>query len=606
MCGISGYLGQDTISNLTIKKTLTLMKNRGPDNQSFININNSQRLSLLHSRLNIIDLKERSNQPMKFNDNILIFNGEIYNYLELRKILLRKGYTFYTKSDTEVLLKCYSEFGEKTNSYLEGMWSYAIYDIKKSKLILSRDRFGEKPLFYSKIGNNFFFGSEIKYIKSLSNKSFQLNTKKIINFCSHGYRNLKSNNKTFYDNIYSLNPGTNLIINKKFDFRFKKYWIIKIKETNDNEKKSVSKIKQILYKNLEKKFRSDVPLAFCLSGGIDSNALVSIAKKYFNIKLNTFSIVDKNSNYDESENINYSVSKIKSNHKNIFLNRKNFLENITNMIEYHDQPISTISYYIQNLLMKEIKKSGFKVSISGTGADELFTGYYDHFLLQLRDLKNTEYFDKYYSDWNKNIKPFVRNKYLTNFKLYFKDKSFFKHKYLIKETSDLLIKKKNNLKHMEYNYCNSALKNRMLNELFKESVPVILECDDFNAMMYSIENRSPFLDQELANYNFSLPVSNYIKHGYAKYLLRQALRGTVSDKIRLQREKKGFNANLLSLINLNSSEFKSFLEKDNLIYEFYDKSKISSFIKNKKIFTNSENQFLFNFINSKIFLEKNL
>lgn len=607
MCGISGHLGTNFIKSNSLSKTLNLMKVRGPDNQSHMkfNLSNDINLNLLHSRLNIIDLNTRSNQPMKFNDNIIVFNGEIYNYLELKKKLQSKGYSFKTKSDTEVLLKCYEEYGSKMNSYLEGMWSYAIYNQSKKKLILSRDRFGEKPLFYLKQNNNFFFGSEIKYIKSLSDRNFENNFSKIIKFCSHGYRSLKENNQTFYKNIFSLEPGCNLTIDKKLEFSIKKYYKIQLKKNNDSEKLSIKKISNFLFNNLERKFRSDVPLAFCLSGGVDSNSLACIAKYIYGIKLNTFSIIDKNSNYDESSNINHAVAKLKSNHYNIYLKKNNFLKNLKKIIKHFDQPVSTISYYVQNLLLKEIKKNGFKVSISGTGADELFTGYYDHYLLQLSDLKSSNLFSEKFKNWRDNIKILVRNKYLRNHKLYFSNKNFYKHKYLIKETSDILIKKKNNLTHSEIFYSKSALKNRMLNELFKESVPVILENDDFNSMMYSVENRSPFLDNKLAEYTLSLPVENYIKHGYAKYLLRESLKGIMDNKIRLDKEKKGFNASLISLLNLNSSEFIDFLEKDSQIYEYYEKQKILNFIKANKTFTNSQNQFLFNFINCKIFLELN-
>ena len=606
MCGISGCLVKNDIKDHLIRKTLNIMTTRGPDNRSHLNIplKNNKKLLLLHSRLNIIDLNDRANQPMKFDNNIIIFNGEIYNYIELKKKLQKKGYYFKTKSDTEVLLKCYSEYGDKMNSHLEGMWSYAIFDQKKTKLILSRDRFGEKPLFYSKINNNFFFGSEIKYIKSLSENNFDFDLKKVTKFCSHGYRSLKENDKTFYKNIYSLDPGKNLILNENLDYNFKKYWNVKLRNKLVNEKKSIRTIKNLLFDNLERKFRSDVPLAFCLSGGIDSNTLAHIAKKIFNLKLNTFSIIEKNSNYDESKNVNFSSVNLNSNHHNIFLKKNNFFNNLTKIIKYFDQPVSTISYYVQNLLMKEIKKEGFKVSISGTGADELFTGYYDHYLLQLSDLKNTKYYNIKLKEWNENIKPYVRNKYLKNHKLYLKNNKFYKHKYLIKDVSDLLIKKKNNLIHKEKFYSKSNLKNKMMNELFKESVPVILECDDFNAMMYSIENRSPFLDNKLAEYTLSLPVNSYIKNGYAKYLLREAMRGILDDKIRLDREKKGFNANLSSLLDFNSLEFKSFLEKKSLIYDIYKKNKILNFVKKKQPLTNSENQFLFNFINCKIFLEQ--
>ena len=377
-----------------------------------------------------------------------------------------------------------------------------------------------------------------KYIKSLSEKNFDFDLGKVTKFCSHGYRSLKENDKTFYKNIYSLDPGKNLILNENLDYNFKKYWNVKLRNKIDNEKKSIRTIKNLLFDNLKRKFRSDVPLAFCLSGGIDSNTLAHIAKKIFNLKLNTFSIIEKNSNYDESKNVNFSSDNLNSNHHNIFLKKNNFFNNLAKIIKYFDQPVSTISYYVQNLLMKEIKKDGFKVKISLNGSDDIFKVYYDHYLLQLSDLKNTKYYNIKLKEWNENIKPYVRNKYLKNHKLYLKNNKFYKHKYLIKDVSDLLIKKKNNLIHKEKFYSKSNLKNKMMNELFKESVPVILECDDFNAMMYSIENRSPFLDNKLAEYTLSLPVNSYIKNGYAKYLLREAMRGIVDDKIRLDREKK--------------------------------------------------------------------
>ena len=180
MCGIAGFFGAKKIDDSSIRKTLSSMKNRGPDySESFEQkIGDNNFIYLLHSRLSIIDLNDRSNQPFTINEHTIIFNGEIYNYIELKKILEKKGVKFRTNSDTEVLLQSYILFGEKCLDYLDGMWSFAIYDSKKQILFLSRDRFAEKPLYYTVQPEGIYFGSQISFIKNLSNKKFQKNEKK--------------------------------------------------------------------------------------------------------------------------------------------------------------------------------------------------------------------------------------------------------------------------------------------------------------------------------------------------------------------------------------------------------------------------------------------
>jgi len=182
MCGISGFIGKEKISKETIKHSLNLMKNRGPDFQDYkeIKVSNSINLYFLHSRLSILDLQKRSNQPFKKKHVTLIFNGEIYNYKEIKTDLEELGYKFYTESDTEVLANAYLQYGEKCVDYFEGMWAFAIWDDKIKKLFLSRDRFGEKPLFFYKNQKGIYFGSEIKFIKSLSSDNFRINIRKQI------------------------------------------------------------------------------------------------------------------------------------------------------------------------------------------------------------------------------------------------------------------------------------------------------------------------------------------------------------------------------------------------------------------------------------------
>ncbi len=214
MCGISGYLTyKNKVKDYSVRNTLNLMKRRGPDNQShFISKINNKEIGLLHSRLNIIDLNTRSNQPFYYDDLVLVFNGEIYNFIEIRKTLIKKNYKFKTTSDTEVLIKSYLEWGEKCVDYFIGMWAFAIWDGKKKKLFISRDNFGEKPLYYTANHNGFYFGSEIKFIKTLSDLSLKVNKDKINHYLFYGYKSMYKNKSTFYKNIYLLENATNLTI----------------------------------------------------------------------------------------------------------------------------------------------------------------------------------------------------------------------------------------------------------------------------------------------------------------------------------------------------------------------------------------------------------
>ena len=282
MCGIAGYIGKDNISPKSILLTEKLMKNRGPDNFTVKKITkNKLKIYFLHSRLSIIDLKARSNQPYIYDDKTLIFNGEIYNYIEIRNNLKKIGHKFETSSDTEVLIKALKEYGEKAYDMLEGMWAFAIYDSKKNSMVLSRDRFGEKPLCYKKTKNGIYFGSEVKFIEQLSNKKEDINIKKSIHYMRYGYNSVFLNEETFKQNIFSLEPSCNLNISKNLTFKKKKYWNL----NNFSEKKGlilkdhIKEIRKILINSVKIRVRSDVKNIFSLSGGVDSGGLVSISSK---------------------------------------------------------------------------------------------------------------------------------------------------------------------------------------------------------------------------------------------------------------------------------------------------------------------------------------
>ena len=606
MCGIAGVVSKNYFVDPDEKKIKHLMQSRGPDKQdSFITNKNGLSVNLYASRLKILDIDERSNQPFKFDELTLIYNGEIYNCLEIRKELEELGYIFKTKSDTEVLIQAYKKWGIDCIKKFDGMWSFCIYDQKKNKIILSRDFFGEKPLFVFFDNNTLIFGSEIKYLFFFDKKLNNLNYDKIENFLLNGYKSLYKNNDTFFKKISFVKPGEVLELElNNFKLTKKKYFPFKKIDISSDEKISIDHIKKIFIEDYKKRLRSDVPISFCLSGGIDSSTLVSIAKKEFNLKPFCFSIINKDKRYNESENINFLEKELNLDVHYIKipkLSYEDFLNKCKDLIKYRSSPIATISYYIHSYISYNCAKKGFKVIFSGTGADEIFAGYYDHTLYHLNEIKHEDNFKSELKNWNDFIGINIRNKKLIP-KNFINNPNFRDHIHNDKEETKIFRFKKK-YPFQEKIYDDNNLKNRMMNELFNEAVPVILYEDDMNSMMHSIENRSPFLTQNLVNLLNSLPSKKYIKNGYTKKILRDIAKEYLPDKIRLERKKVGFNSSILDVAEIKYEEFISSIKSNNYLKEIIN-FKDLEFLKNSKSLTNSESKLIFNIINVKILTEE--
>jgi len=616
MCGIAGYIGTKIINNNLINKSLDLLHNRGPDFKDVkkysINSKKCKNILFLHTRLSIIDLEQRSSQPFEDGNYSVIFNGEIYNYLEIKKDLILKGFKFHTTSDTEVLLKSYIVYGIDFLKKLEGMWSFAIWDKKNSKLILSRDRFGEKPLFYSKQNDGIYFSSDIRVIRCLSEKNYEYNISRLTKGIVCGYKSLYKNaSETFYKEISQIPQASYVEIKNDLEPRINRYWSVKKKKINfKKDSELIENARDLLFNSIKIRLRSDVPLAFCLSGGIDSGALVSVAAKKFNIKVNSFSILDNTDfRYNEKKNIDTIVRDISSNHHEINIrdiqNNYNNVERIKKLIEYKSGPIPTITYFLHSFLSENISKNSFKVAMSGTAADEIYTGYYDHHLQYLYDNRNKKEFNLYKNNFEKLVKPLIRNSYLKKFNLYISNSHFRKHIYDNSENFSKLLKKdvKIDLSFSEIKFTNQLLKNRFLNELFHETIPVILNEDDTNSMYYSIENRSPFLDSNLFDFLYSVPTVKLIQNGYAKFILRESVKNYLHEDVRMDRIKKGFNASISSIFDFSDKKFiDELLNKNSKIFEIFDIKKIEK-IFNKNISLNHYSKFIFSFMNAKFFLD---
>jgi len=606
MCGIAGYIGKGRPTQEQIEYTLTTMRNRGPNNYDYKYFDyNGSSCVLLHSRLSIIDLDERSNQPFTLNGCTIVFNGEIYNYKELRSQLPGE---YLTDSDTEVLLRYYLRYGEKCIEHFEGMWAFAIYDTRSDKLFLSRDRFAEKPLYLYENARGLYFASEIKQIKALSGDKLKINALQLKRSLTNGYRSLYKQNESFYQNVKRLPYASSLNADLNAKINEYRYWTPTCQRQEMSMQDAIDGTRERLIESVRLRLRADVPLAFCLSGGIDSNAIVGIASKIFNYDVKTFSIIENDARYDERENIQATVDYISCDATYIKVSTENTLERLRELINYHDQPIATITYLIHSMLSEQISKQGYKISVSGSAADELFTGYYDYHCYHLLAMHGCKNFQEYYDQWRANTGKVVRNPYLSNPELFFKNPMLRDYIYLNNdEFSDFMVKPfSEDFFEEEFAQAeaDSMLRKRMFNDMFHETVPVILNEDDLNSMLYSVENRSPFLDKDLFEFAHSIPVEHLIHDGYGKYILREAMKGLITDKVRLDRQKKGFNASLLSLVDFSDKTVKDELLADSPVFEYIRKDKINTLMQEKTL-PNSYSKFLFNFINAKYFLEMN-
>ena len=603
MCGIAGAISKIDISSERINQTLGLMKNRGPDgSRSEVIIFNNHKIFLLFSRLSIIDLEPRAMQPFSRGALKIITNGELYNHIELRKELNSLGHHFKTKSDTEVMLAAWEQWGESSLDRMEGMWAFALVDIDKQQITLCRDRFGEKPLYVWETSEAYYFGSEPKYLATLAGIKPNINYEQISRFLVNGYKAIYKRPQTFFQNFGEIAPSNYLTFSDNGSSSRARYWDLKYAPAHMDEKTAVDGVRAHLKNSMKVRLRSDVPVALCLSGGVDSTILSGMAVQDFNENISTFSIIDDDERYNEKENIDAQVSFLGCTNYKIHTSQDNFWDRMSKLIAYHDKPISTLSYYLHSFMSEQISNSGCRVAISGNGADELFAGYYDHYSFWLAEMSSRSNHSKLIADWTNSYGKYVQNPILQNPDVFLHNSAQRDHIYLNAEEFSSWLIEPFCEPFTESRYSDNILRNRMLNELKHETIPVILHEDDRNSMFYSVENRSPYLDRNLAEFLFTVPSRHLIKDGFAKYLLRSAGTGYVSETVLWDKRKKGFNAPIDSLINRKDPQTKDRLLCQSPIFDIVKKEKIERFL-HQDMKDNSLSKNLFSFVSVKLFLE---
>ena len=613
MCGIGGSVSAKSLNIEIVTQTLDLMCSRGPDGVQHLNISLSNTsLDLMFSRLAIIDQSEKAMQPFVYGHHIILLNGEIYNYKKLRDHLevTYGNQNWESIGDVEVALRYLVLNGIESIKDFDGMFAFALVDLQNENIYFGRDYFGEKPLYIQNDGSTLVFGSEPKIIAAIRNKQNIINQNHVINFLNFGYKSLFREDEEFFEGIHRIEPGTiesyclnSLLKNEIIKFRKVQAHLTKSKIFKSKDLQ-LQNIKRIIVESVGRRLESDVPLAICLSGGIDSGLIASIAKRDFGVSLAAYTLVSIDPRYSEAKNASTVAKYLNLDHTLVQISPENFIGRLNEITKYHEAPISTLSYYVQNFLLEKIHTDGFKVSLMGSGADEIFTGYYDHHLLYLATIynQNPQLFKVSLKNWTDKILPLVRNPVYQKFDLYIKDPGFRGHIYEGSEIMKSMLLKHPDKLFSEELYSESLLKNRMMNELFHEVIPVILHEDDRNSMMYSVENRSPFLSMSILQGMLGFEDQLLINHGLTKFILREAFDGYLPREILYSHKKIGFNASILELCNFQSPEFIQFMEHDSIFWDIMNRDKVKAFfddLGSEDIY----NKIAFNIISSKAFCD---
>lgn len=574
MCGIYGLINfsKDNLSNFEIDKLKNLnniIYSRGPDEKGFFYEKN---FFMGMRRLSIIDI-EGGSQPIKDNSgNIsVVFNGEIYNYIELRNELILKGYNFKTKSDTEVLIYCYLEYGHNFVSKLNGMFSFCLFNKSNHEILLARDRFGKKPLYYYKNKDIFIFSSSLNLIQKYFDDSLEVDENSFLLLNLFSYVPKES---TIYKNVKKLLPGSKIQIDSD-NFTIKKFFEFK---PNNN----IYKLKNLLNRSVKIQSRSDVSVGSLLSGGLDSSLISKLHSLIFlKNRIKTFSYNFYDEKYSEEFYSNIMSKNINSIH-HISKNKKINLSEIINIIELLDEPIIDTAIFTSFKLSVLAKKNDVKVILSGAGGDELFGGYIRYFQ-NIRNLiyniiKIPNFFIKIII--NLNFHKFANFLLMSKYKIAryisstsgsnlaflhsnLKNNAFFN---LISLTVDF----KKEMKLYEKNF--GITKSKMIFDLNNYLPDNILAIADKTTMLNSVEGRFPFLDNNILN----LVLSSKFRDYRFKKILKSSFEDILPFQV-VQRSKKGFNIPTevilsdLELINIKKEILNS---KIYILNKYFDLKKI--------------------------------
>jgi len=557
MCGIAGIISSNRqiINNSQLKKMSQALQHRGPNGEGFW-INEDDTVGFAHRRLSIIDLSSQASQPFHYLHFTIVFNGEIYNYLELKAFLRQKGFVFSTQSDTEVIIAAYSFWGKDCLHQFDGMFAFAIYDTIQNEVFIARDRFGEKPFYYSvsEEDGSFYFASEMKALWAIGIEK-QINNSLLLNYLTLGYTSNPTNkSETFYSNIKTLKPRHFLMYDVRcsmYDVNFYQQEINNEKQITKNKKQeTIATFSNLFSSSIQKRLRSDVAIGTSLSGGIDSSSIVANIHQLTqkgNYKPQTFTASFLNFEKDETKYSKQVADYFRLQQHFVSPTANDLVNEFKTLIYHQEEPLQSSSVFTQYMVYKLAKEKDITVLLDGQGADEILGGYkkYAHWFLQELLRTNLTKFkkEKALLITNDFLETWNYKNYFAAFFLTFTAKQL-QQKAIHQQNLNSLINKEYLHQYQNINSLEKPIIKGLHDILTYNTntfgLDELLRYADRNSMAHSREVRLPFLNKDLVDFVASLPSSYKINNGFAKWILRESVKDKLPNEIVWRKGKIGY------------------------------------------------------------------
>ncbi len=559
MCGIAGIItpNQKIIRPVLLEKMCASLAHRGPDGKNTWT-NSSNKIGFAHTRLSIIDLSIAAAQPMHYaNRYTIVYNGEIYNYIELKKDLQKNGYQFANDSDTEVILAAYDYYGEKCLQYFDGMFAFAIWDEKEQTLFAARDRFGEKPFYFYNDNGLFAFASEMKAIWAIDVPK-EMDEKMILNFLTLGnVKNPVDSSQTFFKNIYSLRPAHFLKLQlDKGDFSLHKYWSLNKQNNPDNPANNyVALFKNLLTDSVKKRFRSDIPVGSSLSGGLDSSSVVALSAEILgqekaSTQFKTFSAIFPGFDKNEASHIEKVTQQFSLQNYTVTPTADGLINDFEKLCYHQEEPFPSSSIYAQYKVMELASLQNTRVLLDGQGADETLAGYHKYLHWYLQELvsrhrlatflKEKKNFTAHGIEVEWGLKNIFAAFLPAQAAITLEKREYAK----IITNTDISKNLLANLRGREWDGIHKPIVTKLNDILHFNTIEFgleeLLRFADRNSMAHGVEVRLPFLNTALVEFIFSAPTHYKIKDGFTKWMLRKSMNNILPNEIVWRTDKIGY------------------------------------------------------------------
>lgn len=549
MCGICGYISKRKIGDDALEAMNDTMYHRGPNDSGIYQVEVEDKyFGFAQRRLSIMDLSVLGHQPMfsETNEYVIVFNGEVYNYRDLREELIEKGHIFKSDCDTEVILAAYMEWGDAAIEKLDGMFAFAILNLKTGRTVFARDRIGKKPLYYYWKDGELIFGSELKAIVKHPNFKKNLNENVIKQFLCYQYINEPN---TIYCDTYKL-PAGHYMVFENGQIEIKKYWDIYEKYIDGKKnvildyKECKEELKNNIYHAVEKRLVADVPVGSFLSGGIDSTLVTAIANDIVKGKIKTFTIGFEDKKRNEAQFAKETSQYLGTDHYEVYVNESDMLNLLNDMCFYFDEPFADPSE-LPTMLVSKVAKEKVTVALSGDGGDEFFCGYsmYDY-------VYYSQMLDKLSGVGNKFIPKSIKKKLPAEVVALLSNRNPNYKVQLFSDLPEMFVSKMMKNNDVEIKFDKERLidtenwqERRMLLDMYTYLPEDVLTKADRASMKYSLEMRCPLLDTNVMEYSFRVPHEYKYKARNKKYILKDILYDYVPKKM-MDRPKNGFGVPL--------------------------------------------------------------